>query len=91
MKQIIANAPLSVLLCTATAYKEDTNKQLTQKKLFSLHPVQLKKITEDILHKTYTEKGAITGIWSVLSTAKVRKSCNKLADDRNEVASYMSS
>ena len=48
-----------------------------------------KKITEDILHKTYTEKGAITGIWSVLSTAEVRKSGNKLADDRSEVASYM--
>ena len=48
-----------------------------------------KKITEDILHKTYTEKGAITGIWSVLFTAEVRKSGNKLADDRSEVASYM--
>ena len=48
-----------------------------------------KKITEDILHKTYTEKGAITGIWSVLFTAEVRKSGNKLADDRSEVTSYM--
>ena len=48
-----------------------------------------KKITEDILHKTYTEEGAITDIWSVLSTAEMRKGGNKLADDRNEVASYM--
>ena len=32
-----------------------------------------KKITEDILHKIYTEKGAITGIWLVLSTVEVRK------------------
>ena len=65
MKKIIANAPLYVLLCTATAYKEDTNTQLTHRKSClptSMHPVQLKKITEDILHKTYTEKGAITGI-----------------------------
>ena len=27
-----------------------------------MHPVQLKKITEDILNKIYTEKGTITGI-----------------------------
>ena len=27
-----------------------------------IHPMQLKKITEGILHKTYTEKGTITGI-----------------------------
>ena len=27
-----------------------------------IHPVYLKKITEDILHKIYTEKGAIIGI-----------------------------
>ena len=46
-------------------------------------------MTEDILHKIYTEKGAITGIWLVLSTAEVRKSGNKLADARKEVASYM--
>ena len=45
-------------------------------------------MTEDILHKTYTEKGAITDI-SVLSTTEVGKSGNKLADVRNEVASYM--
>ena len=29
MKKIIANAPLDVLLCTATAYKQHTNIQLT--------------------------------------------------------------
>ena len=27
-----------------------------------IHPVYLKKITEDILHKIYTEKGAVIGI-----------------------------
>ena len=27
-----------------------------------IHPVCLKKITEDILHKIYTEKGAVIGI-----------------------------
>ena len=44
---------------------------------------------EDILHKMYTEKVAIAGIWSVLSTAEVRKSGNNLADARNEVGSYI--
>ena len=54
-----------------------------------------KKITEDTLNKTYTEKGIITGIWSVLSTVEVRKeftcfqSSNKLGDARKELASYM--
>ena len=51
--------------------------------------MKLKKTTEDILHKIYTEKGAITGIWLVLSTVEVRKSGSKLADARKEVASYM--
>ena len=27
-----------------------------------INPVKLRKIKEDILYKTYTEKGAITGI-----------------------------
>ena len=60
-----------------------------------MHPVQLEKITEDILNKIYTEKGTITGIWLVLSTEEVGKeftgsqSANKLADARKEVASYM--
>ena len=92
MKKSIANAALCVLLFTATAFREDTSIQLTHRKSClptRMHPVLLKKITEDILHKTYTEKGAITGIRSVLSTAEVRKSGNKFADDRNEVASYM--
>ena len=31
------------------------------------------KITEHILHKIYTEKGAITDIWLFLSTVEVRK------------------
>ena len=35
--------------------------------------MQLKKITEDILHKIYTEEGAITGLRLVLSTLKARK------------------
>ena len=57
-----------------------------------IHPVYLKKITEDILHKIYTEKGAITSIWLVLSTVEVRKEFprgNKLADSTKEVASYI--
>ena len=37
-----------------------------------MHPVQLKKITEDILHKIYAEKGATTGAL-VLSTVEIRK------------------
>ena len=35
--------------------------------------MQLKKITKDIFHKIYTEKGAITGMRLVLSTVEVRK------------------
>ena len=31
-----------------------------------------KKITEDILHKIYTEKGVIIGIWLVLFALEVR-------------------
>ena len=31
-----------------------------------------KKITEDILHKIYTEKGVIIGIWLVLFAPEVR-------------------
>ena len=60
-----------------------------------MHPVQLERITEDILNKIYTEKGTITGTWLVLSTVEVRKelagfqSGNKLADARKEMASYM--
>ena len=79
MKKIIANAHLCVLLCTATAYKEQFG---------CMHPVQLKKTTEDILNKVYTEKGTITGIWLVLFTVEVRieftgfQSGNKLADAR---------
>ena len=37
-----------VLLCTATTYKDASSVD--------------KKITEDVLHKIYTEKGAIPGI-----------------------------
>ena len=60
-----------------------------------MYPVQLKKITEDILNKIYIEKGIITSIWLFLFTVEVRKeftgfqSSNKLADARKEVASYM--
>ena len=60
IKKIIANAPLCVLLCTATAYKEQTNSRNSRLPT-RIHPVYL-KITEDILHKIYTEKGAIIGI-----------------------------
>ena len=49
----------------------------------------LKKITEDILHKIYTEKGAVIGIWLVLFTVEVenitdshRFPGNQLADAR---------
>ena len=31
-----------------------------------------KEITENILHKIYTEKGAVIGIWLVLSTLELR-------------------
>ena len=66
-EKIIKNAPLCVSLCTATAYKEQTNiLQLanTWKKLFTSQDASsaAKKITEDILNKIYTEKGTITGI-----------------------------
>ena len=59
-----------------------------------MNPVQLKKITEDIVNKIYTEKGTINDIWLVLSTVEGRKvftgfqSGIKLAI-RKEVASYM--
>ena len=82
IKNIIAHAPLCVLLCTATAYKQQlctatackgqTNIQLRQRQLFTYQDTSraAKKITADILHKAYTEKGAIT---VVLSTVEVRK------------------
>ena len=62
--QGIRNAPLCVLLYTATTYKEQTNIQLTQRQVFTYQDASsvAKKITEDILHKTYREKGAITDI-----------------------------
>ena len=45
------------------------------KKLFTYYDASsvAKKITEEILHKIYTEKGEITGIWLVLPTIEVRK------------------
>ena len=63
----------SVLLCTATAYKEQTKIYLANSRNSCLPTSAAKKITEDISHKDYTEKGAITGIWLVLSTLEVRK------------------
>ena len=57
--KIIVNAPLYVLLCTATTYKDASSVD--------------KKITEDVLHKIYTEKGAIPGICLGFSTVEVRK------------------
>ena len=73
IKKIIANAPLCVLLCTATAYKEQTNITKQQKQLSTYQDTSSvpKKITEDALYKIYTEKGAIIGIL-VLSTLEVR-------------------
>ena len=41
-----------------------------------IHSVQLKRITEDILHKIYTEEGAITGLRLVSSTLEARKGFN---------------
>ena len=80
MKKIIANSPLCVLVCKATAYKHHTNRniQLTVEKVVYLLEQQetssvTKKITDDILNKIYTEKGAITGISLILSTVDVRK------------------
>ena len=51
-----------VLLCTATAYKEQTKIYLANSRNSCLPTSAAKKITEDISHKDYTEKGAITGI-----------------------------
>ena len=64
MKKIITNVPLCVLLCAATAYKQQPNTQLTQKKLFTHQDASsaAKKITEDILNKIFTENGIITGV-----------------------------
>ena len=57
------------LVCKATAYKQHTssNIQLTVENVVYLleqqyTPIIAKKITEDILNKIYTGKGAITGI-----------------------------
>ena len=51
------NAPLCVLLCTATAYKQHTNIANSRSSCLPsrLHPVLLKKFTEEILHK-FTQK-----------------------------------
>ena len=57
-----------------------------------MHPVQLERITEDILNKIYTEKGTITGTWLVLSTVEVRKELAGFQSGNNarkEMASYM--
>ena len=65
MQRIIANARLCVVLWTATTVPrvdQHTANSRTNCLLTRIHPVERKKITEDILHKTYTEKGAITGI-----------------------------
>ena len=69
MKKIIANAPLCFLVCKATESKQHANSniQLTVEKVVYLLEQQdtssvAKEITEDILNKIYTEKGAITGM-----------------------------
>ena len=60
MKEIIAIAPLCVLLYTATAYEEQTNKQYSQQntQLFTYQDTSsaAKKNNRNILHKIYTEK-----------------------------------
>ena len=57
---------MCLTLHSHNSYKEQTNIQLTVEIVaYLLGYIQYskkKKITEDILHKTYTEKGAITGI-----------------------------
>ena len=88
MKKIIANAPLCALLCIATTVKKSRPTAEIFAYLLGYIQYSQKKI-KYTLHKTYTDKGAITGIWSVLSTAEVTKSDNNLANDRNEVACYM--
>ena len=65
MKTIITYAPLCVLLRTVTAVtKADKHIVNSRNSYLStrIHPMKLKKPTEDILHKIYSEKGAITGI-----------------------------
>ena len=98
MKKIIASAPLRVLFCTAraykgqlsraTEYKVQTNIELTQRQLITYQDASsvAKKTTEDIFHKIYTEKGAVTGSEK---RAYMFPSANRLADARKEVASYM--
>ena len=98
MKKIIANAPLCILLrtataykkqvCTATAYKEQTNIQLTQRQLVTYQDTSsaAKKIIEDILHNIYTEKGAITGIRLILFTAEVGKEFSYMFPSGNKLA-----
>ena len=51
------NAPLYVLLCIATAYKEQTNCRKKQEQLFTYQDTSsiAKKITEEILHKIYKD------------------------------------
>ena len=51
-----------------------------------IHPMYLKKITEDILHKICTEEGAIIGIWLVLSTVKVEKFTDSSEFPGNQLA-----
>ena len=52
-----------------------TNIHLVQRQLFTYQDASsvAKKITEDILHKIYTEKGAIIGQSLVFSSVEVRK------------------
>ena len=63
MKKSMANASLCVLLCTATAtaYKAQTKIQLKLEQLLTYQDISsvAKEITEDILHKIYTEKGTV--------------------------------
>ena len=77
MKMIIANAPLCVLLCIATTYKEQlctaTDQHIANIEIVVYLLGCIVYLTEDILHKIYTENGAITGIWLVLFNVEVRK------------------
>ena len=52
-----ADAPLCVLICTATAYKEQTNCRKKQKQVFTYQDTSsiAKKITEEALHKIYKD------------------------------------
>ena len=76
MKKMIANAVTCFTLHSHNIQRADlhiANSRNSSWLPTQIHSVYLKKIKEDILHKIYTEKGTIIGIWLVLSTVEVEK------------------